>query len=589
MPSEFELASQRVTAEFLQTVLIVDDRAFDPPPRSQSGRDFHGEEGSEPALDAPGRARYAQAPPESNEPSDQDFASTPDLGDAPGVDAASSGEVEDDPAQDEAHELNARALVRALAKDGIYCAVVQPEPSDFGGLGDELVNLAQRADIVMLDWVLNPGRGRRGEETLKIIRQLGKVGSAEGGRLCLIFLYTGETTVRNIIDQVSATLAEIPGTQSVTRIDPFTVQRGSLRVTAYVKHTPMTARSSVRARVLQEEELPERLIREFSRMNMGLVPHLVLKSLAVVRSNTHRILATMHKGLDAPYLAHQALLPHPDTAADHLVQLAGAEINSILHEFEVDETVNPEMVQKWIDGRLADDGNAFRTLFKPGTEARDAMHELITKGVKVAKGSLQDDVAGGKGYRRITSRVCQTGEDGEALDHEFALLTSVRTQYGSRSPHLALGTIIREDRQEGGMLQSDYWLCVQPRCHSVRLSGPRKFPFVHLQVVGDGKFDLVVPSGDKDYPYVRLGIDLRPFESMMKSFTPTPGRGGSVYAKKSDDLFMFTDDDGGEYRFVAELRFEQAQRIANDYGSEFASVGLDESEWLRRWSGSGDN
>ncbi len=35
---------------------------------------------------------------------------------------------------------------------------------------------------------------------------------------------------------------------------------------------------------------------------------------------------------------------------------------------------------------------------------------------------------------------------------------------------------------------------------------------------------------------------------------------------------------------MADLNDAQAQRVANNYASQLSRVGLDESEWLRRWA-----
>jgi hypothetical protein len=50
------------------------------------------------------------------------------------------------------------------------------------------------------------------------------------------------------------------------------------------------------------------------------------------------------------------------------------------------------------------------------------------------------------------------------------------------------------------------------------------------------------------------------------------------------DGIYFTAKNGTHYKWIGDLRFEQAQRIANKYAAELSRVGLNESEWLRRWA-----
>ena len=68
----------------------------------------------------------------------------------------------------------------------------------------------------------------------------------------------------------------------------------------------------------------------------------------------------------------------------------------------------------------------------------------------------------------------------------------------------------------------------------------------------------------------------------MIEFDPQIGT-GTVRAIKdasSPSALIFEATSGKKYAWVAELKFEQAQRIVNDYASIVARVGLDDYEWL---------
>jgi hypothetical protein len=47
---------------------------------------------------------------------------------------------------------------------------------------------------------------------------------------------------------------------------------------------------------------------------------------------------------------------------------------------------------------------------------------------------------------------------------------------------------------------------------------------------------------------------------------------------------IFTAANGVTFKWIAELKFEHIQRIVINYALQLARVGLDESEWLRRWA-----
>jgi len=67
-----------------------------------------------------------------------------------------------------------------------------------------------------------------------------------------------------------------------------------------------------------------------------------------------------------------------------------------------------------------------------------------------------------------------------------------------------------------------------------------------------------------------------------------------IYAQKVENEFVFTPcyskmkiNEGyneEDFLWVFDLKDLHSQRIINDYAREISRVGLDESEWLRRWA-----
>jgi hypothetical protein len=59
-----------------------------------------------------------------------------------------------------------------------------------------------------------------------------------------------------------------------------------------------------------------------------------------------------------------------------------------------------------------------------------------------------------------------------------------------------------------------------------------------------------------------------------------------VKAQKDPNVadFFFLESQGKKFIWVGELKFAYAQRIINQFATQFSRVGLDEFEWLRRWS-----
>ena len=132
-----------------------------------------------------------------------------------------------------------------------------------------------------------------------------------------------------------------------------------------------------------------------------------------------------------------------------------------------------------------------------------------------------------------------------------------------------------------------YWVCLQPRCDSIRIvKDERAFPMLPLEICKDEtKFRLVLLNGN--FEPIRVSLKNKPYNLSLISFTSQVGNHGSIFAENQKQKFYFTSTNGIKYRWVGELRTEQAQRLANEFATNLSRVGLDESEWLRLWATKG--
>src|SRR5207248_1297472 len=108
------------------------------------------------------------------------------------------------------------------------------------------------------------------------------------------------------------------------------------------------------------------------------------------------------------------------------------------------------------------------------------------------------------------------------------------------------------------------------------------FPFLQLRppTAGEPAFDLVVPDGNT---YRRLRIQYSPYTLKMIDFDPSEAV-RAIQAKVNEKLVQFEASSGTLYRWIGELKFDQTQSIVNKYAGQLDRVGVDESEWLRRWA-----
>jgi len=78
---------------------------------------------------------------------------------------------------------------------------------------------------------------------------------------------------------------------------------------------------------------------------------------------------------------------------------------------------------------------------------------------------------------------------------------------------------------------------------------------------------------------------LQPKQRVTAEFRGSGADGAVVAIEKADGSFAFKPfGKPGEYKWVAQLKPEQAQRAAEQFASELSRVGLTESEWLRLMS-----
>lgn len=155
---------------------------------------------------------------------------------------------------------------------------------------------------------------------------------------------------------------------------------------------------------------------------------------------------------------------------------------------------------------------------------------------------------------------------------KLALLMSQRTFY-SVNRQLSLGSIIFDGK--------DYFLCVQPACDCVRLTGWTPFPVLKL-VIAEKGFHIVLVDDNK---VIGLETDFKP-SSVSLIYFRADSRTGSVEGKCKDDHFFFR---GGasvkgakrDFRFVGQLKIEQALRCVAKITTQLGRVGLTESVWAR--------
>jgi len=517
------------------------------------------------------------------------------------------------------HEFDAKQITRVFANSKKVCAVYNPET-----LGDinNLAQLAKKSDVTVLDWQINiqeeavenseedaEDDDPRGPHTRKIIREILSDPLTGKGSLKLIVIYTGEIDLPGITDEIFDDLQalNIEGLQKgdcsiftdnikiLVAAKPASDDEGD---EPKFKHNPQ-----LNNKVVAYDDLPDFILTQFTEMTAGLLTNFVLKSLTAIRGNTFRLIKLYKKELDPSFLAHRLLLPNPEDSKEHLVEILSHSIQALLSYNETGEATSAQNIKSWID---INEFNQTITIDKEKEILID--REFIKEWVNttffdackkqwVTNGYSDENNTPDKKFKSIEKQLYKKAselfigtETSVEIDSEFSILTHHKSnlKQPSAAPQLTLGTLIKQLPKEqdaaddvGSLQDERFFLCIQARCDSKRLEKLRKFLFVPLHKVDENsKFHFVV---DDETGFIRLSVAKESFEIRTIKFQPNEGS-QVIIAGKSEEQYLFTSNHNEQFKWVADLKDAHAQREANNFATKISRVGLDESEWLRRWA-----
>jgi len=459
------------------------------------------------------------------------------------------------PGSSDGHSLDSKALIDSFAELGVICGVIGPTK--------EAMHTSRQADIVVLDWRL---KAEEPEYALELLKDI-VTGGVDRNALRLVAFYTGEADLPKIQGDVLVALKE-------EGLDPQDDGLGALtyghgRIVLYAKPSVNLA-GGLRGRQFAEDELPSRLVGDFSRMTAGLLPSIALVSLTAVRESAHMVLDRFCSRLDPAFLAHRACLPNPDDAEQQMVNHVAEELRGLIDYAVAGQSPAGESaVAAWVRDRSGDPPHEFR--FGAKSLTTDETVALAEYGLAKSRLAQGDFKYLSEGF---------AGHDVQNIDEELAWIISSRTVFDAPPPTLWLGTVVVR-RTSGNQNNEDADLiCLRPKCDSIRLKGRTSFAFLPLVEPQQGQEQLIVKS---ESGYRRHGIAFDPSGWEVHDFEPSGGR-GVVLARKVDssEAFVFKDADDNEYDWLGELKAEFVQRIARAFADNMSRPAVEESEWLRR-------
>lgn len=338
------------------------------------------------------------------------------------------------------NSLDTQTLTEGFAKHGIICAVIGPS------IGNDSISVTlracRRADILVLDWQIN---GDNGKMAMEIIRNLTGEDEKMGGRMRLIAIYTGERDLERICKVALDGLSDL----AVAPLqDNDQVLIGSHSRISFI-HKGLT---SEQGGIVDESNLPEKLIADFVEMGKGILANVALSCIAAIRDATHQILARFHPALDAPYFTHRILLETPEDAEIFAVDLLASEFSTILQDKKLGtKYADRDAIQAALRD-FEERGRGFQLMTSsehPITITQKDLMKLIDFGpdglTKIS------NISGGKAslHRRLYLLLSDELGQGKALHSEFSRISSQIRDASKVSPdyraRLSLGTVIKRE------------------------------------------------------------------------------------------------------------------------------------------------
>ena len=476
--------------------------------------------------------------------------------------------------------FDAQAVTGEFAASGKMCAVYAPKTvSDIENYCDVL----NKADVIILDWrldleidkmdELNPEadaevEDTRGEHTIRIINdQLKNNGNK---KLKLIIIYTGDTiaAIKDVIEGqfTGYSFDEATYSMQINNVKLIVRGKGEDGEKRYDHN------SELKKFLIRYNELPNLITSTFASMSSGLVSNFALEALSNIRDNTSRILGAFSPMLDPAYLGHKVMIPDSAESKRFLVQLLGDVMTELIESCSIDTS---EWIDKWIDSNVVDE-----TITLNGVSLNKTKQKLKQL-VSSDKPELQEKLNGvgwgisDKKFKKIQHHIPElfvyNDSDINQANESFAVLTHHKNVFRplSEAPILTLGTVICST-------SGQYYICIQQKCDSLRITNERRFLFLPLSK--SGEHPIIVDNGSALFP------NKKSYELKTIKFKPIKDN-GPVRAVISDDgSFVFKSLHDESYKWIVEIKDLHAQRIVNSYCAQLSRVGLDESEWLRLYN-----
>lgn len=471
------------------------------------------------------------------------------------------------------HTIDIDTLSMAFSRNGLSCSVYSPkaETEEEKKLSSKLI---RQNDVAIVDWQLgiNGDRSRLCKETLKEALTLDE---AEGNPPRLIVIYTGDT----VDDHMPRDLQHALKGLDLDIIDNDDGEIGltgkNLRIIFRMKKNPKDVFDESDL-IISPDKLPEIVQKEYIKIANGILSIAALNAVSALRDKTNLLLSTFRKELDPSFILHSILVPHLDDSKDFLVNLLVEECGVILEsDPEIRSCVDPEVLCEWLQ-------KCNSSLYKHPDNNTEVPKDLIIGRIRGEKSEKDIEIfVGGKTEtHKIYGRTEPERKNLLGFTRLCSLKRESECKYRALAddwvPELTQGSIVMDT-------ENHYYLCVIPRCDSVRLKDkPAKFPFIKLRKLSgkhaqDAHLALINAGGEKCFAFLDR-INWRELEM----FTFSAEDQDAIKARKEEKKYYFVTSDGTRLEWIADLKENLATKLISDLAPGLSRIGIDEFEWQRR-------
>ncbi len=260
--TEYEKFTFESSEQYLQTVVLIDDRIYEDKSGSVASR-----------LTKPTSV--------SRKPALKSAISSPDK---------SAKEIVEAKVPKEPDEVSFHDVQNSFAKKRIICSLYQPKKGVSYSEKSDVYKLCSTADVIIVDWDLH---GDSGDNATTLVGSVVKQSREEiPYQLRLVLIYTLEADLLSVANQIRNDLVNRLSQNDVS-VDPqsegLVLTTENARVVVLGKRED-TAFAQFTDYCVSESELATRTIEEFSRLASGLLQGIVLRGIANLRKNNRRIL-----------------------------------------------------------------------------------------------------------------------------------------------------------------------------------------------------------------------------------------------------------------------------------------------------------